>query len=71
VIENDFVTIEPFERPGIPDEARPSITLANATGEQRTISKWAGVEDRRFDAVYAALLRLKALSRRGETKSDE
>ncbi len=59
VIENDFVTIKPIERPGLPDESRPRITLVNAMGDQCMVAKWAGVEDKRFDAVYAALMRLK------------
>jgi len=60
-LEQDFLTIQPEERAGIPDEARPTITLSNAKNESHTISKWAGVKDARFDAVYQALL---ALARR-------
>ncbi len=61
LIENDFVTINPIERPGIPDEGRPRITLVNAAGDQCVVAKWAGVEDVRFNAVYTALMRLKSL----------
>ena len=62
LIENDFLTIEPAERAGIPDEARPRLTLTNAAGDRRSVSKWARVKDGRFDAVYAALRRLEDLT---------
>ncbi len=62
LIENDFVTIQPLERPGLPDEGWPRLTLINAVGEQHVVSKWAGVVDQRFGVVYSALLRLKNLS---------
>ena len=54
--EQDFLTIAPPERAGIPDEARPSITLTNHKQETHTVSKWVGVQDARFDAIYDALL---------------
>ena len=54
--EQDFLTIAPPERAGIPDEARPSITLINHKRETHTVSKWAGVQDARFDVIYDALL---------------
>jgi hypothetical protein len=62
LVENDFATIAPAERPGIPDEARPRITLVNAAQEQRSVSKWAGVQDARFEAVYQALLQVERLT---------
>lgn len=65
-IENDLLTIEPPERPGIPDEGRPAITLVNATGDRRTISKWANVVDERFDAIHAALRQLESMGQLGE-----
>src|SRR5689334_22629249 len=61
-IEQDFLTISPIERPGIPDEARPGISLVNAHSDKRTVSKWAGVKDERFDTVYAALMHFEALT---------
>lgn len=54
-IQQDFVTLKPGERPGIPDEARPQITLINHRGERHSIAKWAGVKDKRFDKLYNAL----------------
>ena len=57
-VEHDFLTIQPKERPGIPDEARPSLTLGNSKQESYTVAKWAGVADARFDAIYHVLLAL-------------
>ena len=57
-VDQDFLTIRPQERAGLPDEARPTITLTNAHTESHTVSKWAGIADARFDAVYHALLAL-------------
>lgn len=63
-IEQDFLTIRPPERNGLPDEARPAITLKNRRGQRHTVAKWAGVADERFEAVYAALLAWAAQARR-------
>lgn len=57
-IDHDFLTIQPDERPGIPDEPRPTLTLTNHKNERHTVAKWAGVSDARFDAIYEALLAL-------------
>ncbi len=62
LIDNDFLTLQPAERPGIPDEARPTITVVNAAGEKCTVAKWAGVKDARFAGIYAEFLRLEALT---------
>lgn len=59
-VAQDFLTIQPETRPGLPDEARPSLTLTNRKGDSHTIAKWAGVADARFDAIYQALLALAA-----------
>lgn len=58
-IEHDLATIKPADRPGQPDEARPTLTLGNDEGRFEIVSKWAGVTDPRFDAIYAALLQLE------------
>src|SRR5574341_1392144 len=65
-VENDFMTIQPQERAGIPDEGRPRIMLANGNGEKWQVAKWAGVKDERFDTLYRAMLRLAALAQKGE-----
>jgi hypothetical protein len=62
-VEQDFLTIQPEERPGIPDEARPSITLTNAKDESHNVTKWAGVQEARFDAIYQVLLELAGRTR--------
>lgn len=61
-IEKDFVAIVPPERAGIPDEARPQITIVNPAREQRTVSKWDGVKEERFDAIYRMLVGLETLT---------
>lgn len=57
-IDQDFLTISPAERPGRPDEARPTLTLTNPAGAQYSLSKWAGVPAPRFDVLYRAFLAL-------------
>jgi hypothetical protein len=58
-IEHDLATIKPADRPGQPDEARPTLALGNYERQFEIVSKWAGVTDPRFDAIYAALLQLE------------
>ncbi|MGP1384985.1 MAG: DUF3592 domain-containing protein [Thainema sp.] len=55
LIDHDFLTIQPDERAGLPDESQPVITLKNASGQTHSVAKWAGVKDERFDAIYQAL----------------
>ncbi len=59
-VAHDFLTIQPEERMGLPDEARPTVTLTNDKGQSHTVAKWAGVADARFDAIYLPLLALAA-----------
>lgn len=65
-VEEDFVTIKPEERMGIPDEARPIIKLRNSKGEEHAVSKWVGVEDERFNVLYQALKMLAAQTEKGK-----
>jgi hypothetical protein len=60
-VQNDFVSVKPPERSGLPDEAHPTISLTNAAGESRAVAKWAGVKDERFDAIYTALAQIEIL----------
>ena len=55
-IDADFLTVQVKERSGVPDEARPKITLRNAEGKTFAIVKWANDKVPRFDQVYNALL---------------
>jgi hypothetical protein len=57
-VDQDFLTIQPEERLGAPDEARPGITLTNRQNVSHEVSKWQGVENGRFDTIYQALLAL-------------
>ena len=58
LIECDAVAIDPPNRPGLPDELRPSLVLVNADGRSVSLSKWVGVADARFDRVQAAVVAL-------------
>ena len=46
------------ERPGVPDEARPMITLVTRAGTTTTAAKWANDKHPDFDPVYEYLLGL-------------
>lgn len=67
-IEGDLATLKIKERPGLPDEARPEITLTNAAGETCSVAKWAGDKVPEFDNLYEALL---ALERKTGNKKPE
>lgn len=54
-IQHDILVPRPGGRPGLPDEARPAITLVNAAGQRRTVAAWLGEMDAAFSEVYAAL----------------
>ena len=45
-------------RPGVPDEARPHITLTLAGQEKVTAAKWSNDKVPEFDKLYARLLQL-------------
>lgn len=59
-VDHDFLTIQPEERLGIPDEARPSLKLQNHKREKHIVAKWAGVQDARFEAICQAMHRIAA-----------
>jgi hypothetical protein len=56
--EHDLSRLSIPNRPGVHDEARPTITLKTRAGETITVSKWANDKIPDFDAVYEYLLRL-------------
>jgi len=56
--EQDILALPPSPRPGLPDEARPQITLTNPAGESQSVAAWAGAMDDRLAAVYTALQQL-------------
>lgn len=43
-------------RPGIPDQARPEITLYRTGGRSITVAKWDNDQSPDFDAIYTRLL---------------
>lgn len=59
LVEADFLTIQIKDRMGVPDEARPTITLQNAEGRTHKQMKWANDKMEPFDRVYGALLDLR------------
>lgn len=58
IAEHDFLKIEIPKRHGVPDEARPTITVRFADGTERTVAKWANDKHADFDAIYRHLLAL-------------
>ena len=66
-IENDFITINLKDRPGIPDEAMPTIILVNGKGQMYKISKWESDKDIRFDTIYQEILLLETRIKNLET----
>ena len=53
----DLVTMVMPERMGVPDEARPTLTLVNGNDRRHTVAKWANDKNERFDTIYTALLK--------------
>jgi hypothetical protein len=58
LIAHDFLELTFPARPGVPDEARPVVSVTNAGGETRAVAKWANDRMPTFDLVYQALLAL-------------
>ncbi|MCX5683629.1 MAG: hypothetical protein NT049_08095 [Planctomycetota bacterium] len=55
-IRSDLADMKIKERPGVPDEAHPEISLTSAAGETRKVAKWANDKVPAFDKVYAVLV---------------
>ena len=66
LIETDFVTITFPQRPIVPDEACPVVTLTNPAGEQRRVHKWAVDPHAGFDVIYQMLCGYVEQARLGE-----
>jgi hypothetical protein len=45
-----------YKRYGVPDEARPRITITEPGLKRIEVEKWAGTKDARFDVLYKRLL---------------
>ncbi len=59
-----FTTLTLPNRPGVSDEAHPSITLEAKTGASHTVQKWANDKNADFDPIYE---KLRHLSKRAES----
>lgn len=62
-IDFDFLNIDMPYRPGLPDEARPTIMVFNSKRWLESRAKWTGDQHEGFDAVYNQLLRLETLTK--------
>ncbi len=62
VAEHSFFKIEIPNRPGVPDEARPTITVRLTDGTEKTVAKWSNDKHADFDAIYKHLLTLCELA---------
>jgi hypothetical protein len=56
-------------RPGVPDEARPSLTLILPNRKQYMAEKWANTKDEHFDKLYQRLLGPGPTGNQNETLS--
>ena len=66
--EHKFQEIQIKERSGVPDEARPAITVRSADGNERTVQKWANDKQAGFDAIYKELLALVKTAAQGKAE---
>lgn len=62
VAARDFFKIEIPGRPGVPDEARPTINVRLTDGTEKAVAKWANDKHADFDAIYHHLLSLCKLA---------
>lgn len=58
LVRYHFFTLRVPERPGIPDEARPTIDVRLRNGKQHTVAQWANDRHPDFDALYHWLVAL-------------
>ena len=64
--DRKFLEIRIPPRPGVPDEARPTITLRTSDGREASVAKWANDKHPDFDAIYKHLLDLVKEAVKGE-----
>lgn len=58
--KHQFAKIEIKDRPAVPDEARPTITVVTADEKTTVVAKWANDKHPGFDAIYQQLLAIVA-----------
>jgi hypothetical protein len=63
--EHSFFEIFIKERAGLPDEARPAITITLVSGQSLRVTKWANDKNPDFDPIYDALLEQIRLAQAG------
>lgn len=70
-VKHDFLSLSNTDKTGVPDQAKPKITLENAMGNTHSVWNWSPPvregdtsTDKRFHAIYRGLLRM-------ETKATE
>jgi len=54
-----FFTLQIPDRLGVPDEARPTITVTLKSGASRSVARWANDKNAAFDVVYGLLKRFE------------
>lgn len=64
VNDHRFLSIKTKDRPGVPDEARPLISVKSGDKEH-AVAKWAGDKHGDFDPVYQSLLRICESGKKG------
>ncbi len=68
--DGDFFGIALPERAGLPDEARPSITVILNSGRSRTLAKWRGIEHKGFDGLYQTCMAIVESGSQGRCEHD-
>ncbi len=63
--KHDFFSIRIRDRPGVPDEARPTVFVTSGA-RSHAVGKWANDRHRNFDPIYQALLGIADSAKKGE-----
>lgn len=65
-VEHDFLSLKDTAQIGVPDQAKPKITLEDAIGNIHSVWNWSPpvkggdqIADKRFQAIYRAILRME------------
>jgi hypothetical protein len=56
ISDHSFVDIASSVKPGLPDSAKPTISVRFASGKSVSVSRWLHDNHTDFDAIYRALL---------------
>jgi len=55
-VKNNLAEIDTEHRLGLPNEARVQLRLVGSQLKECRVYKWAGVQNRKFDSIYQAML---------------